>query len=84
MHGKQIKVIKRGQRNLEATAPQTPSEQTIPPVAERELKEVISGWVREHQRRSEEFRENYSSLLNRLGFKSPAANRLAMASAAQK
>jgi hypothetical protein len=51
---------------------------------ERELREVVSGWVREHQRRTEEFRQNYSTLLSSLGFKSPAAGRLAVASALNK
>lgn len=39
----------------------------------RETREVVSDWVRDHKRRAEEFRENYSALLDRLGFTSPIA-----------
>lgn len=41
--------------------------------ARRETREVVSDWVRDHKRRAEEFRENYSALLDRLGFTSPIA-----------
>lgn len=37
----------------------------------RETREVVSDWVRDHKRRADEFRENYSALLDRLGFASP-------------
>jgi len=37
----------------------------------RETREVVSDWVRDHRRRADEFRENYSALLDRLGFTSP-------------
>ena len=37
----------------------------------RETREVVSDWVRDHKRRADEFRENYSALLDRLGFMSP-------------
>lgn len=83
MHGKQVRVIKRGQISQAPAQPETPAMQSAP-AAERELKEVVSGWVRDHQRRSEEFRQNYSTLLGNLGFKSPAAGRFALASALQK
>lgn len=39
--------------------------------ARRETREVVSDWVRDHKRRADEFRENYSALLDRLGFTSP-------------
>lgn len=39
--------------------------------ARRETREVVSDWVRDHRRRAEEFRENYSALLDSLGFSSP-------------
>ena len=41
----------------------------------RETREVVSDWVRDHRRRAEEFRENYSALLDRLGFSSPLSCR---------
>jgi hypothetical protein len=43
--------------------------------ARRETREVVSDWVRDHRRRAEEFRENYSALLDRLGFTSPLSCR---------
>lgn len=70
MHGKQIRVIKRDERGRAATQADAPVK-TPATTAERELKDVVSGWVREHQRRADEFRQNYSTLLGRLGFKSP-------------
>lgn len=37
---------------------------------ERQVKTVVSGWVSDHQQRSEEFRQTYSGLLKELGFAS--------------
>ena len=76
---KRVRVVKREQR-LEAAAPDRPS-----PVAAalpaREVKDVVSGWVREHQRRSEEFRNNYSTLLGQLGLTAPWAGKVARVAA---
>ena len=60
-----VRVVKRGQ-----------TEQSQPARAEedgggRETKDVVSGWVREHVRRSEEFRSNYARLLRDSGFVFP-------------
>lgn len=76
MHGRQVRVIKREQRGQSAAEPAPAREARS---AERELKEVVSGWVRDHQRRAEEFRQNYSTLLTGLGFKSPTARGFAVA-----
>ena len=46
----------------------------------RETREVVSDWVRDHRRRADEFRENYSVLLDRLGFSSPLSCRTTGAS----
>ena len=68
---KRIKIVKRGAAanvsaaRAEETAVRTERE------ARRETREVVSDWVRDHRRRAEEFRENYSALLDRLGFSSP-------------
>jgi hypothetical protein len=43
--------------------------------ARREARDVVSDWVRDHRLRAEEFRENYSALLDRLGFTSPLSCR---------
>ncbi len=41
----------------------------------RETREVVSDWVRDHRRRADEFRQNYSALLDKLGFTSPVSCR---------
>ena len=68
-HEKRVRIVKRGLRN-EAAAPAEAR-----PAAAREAKDVVSGWVREHQRRSEEFRSNYSTLLGQLGLTAPWAGK---------
>lgn len=70
---KRIKIVKRGAAATATvvvaaagdTATRTERE------ARRETREVVSDWVRDHRRRADEFRENYSALLDRLGFTSP-------------
>lgn len=70
-HEKRVRIVKRGLKN-EAAAPVEAR-----PASAREAKDVVSSWVREHQRRSEEFRDNYSALLGQLGFTAPWAARAA-------
>lgn len=70
-HGKRVRVVKREQAGREAQAVAAPNKPAAAINPVREVKEVVSGWVREHQRRSEEFRRNYSSLLNDLGLTTP-------------
>ena len=74
-HEKRVRIVKRGLRN-EAAAPAEARPATSAPAA-REAKDVVSGWVREHQRRSEEFRNNYSTLLGQLGLTAPWAGKSA-------
>ena len=70
---KRIRIVKRGEAAATAagaaqagdTAARSERE------AHRETREVVSDWVRDHRRRAEEFRENYSALLDKLGFSSP-------------
>lgn len=67
-----IKRDKRGSADSAAAAPLAESTET----AERKLKTVVSGWVREHQQRSEEYRQMFASLLKETGFRpSRAASR---------
>jgi hypothetical protein len=75
-NAKRIKIVKRSggaavvaAARAEETAVRTERE------ARRETREVVSDWVRDHRRRAEEFRENYSALLDRLGFSSPLSCR---------
>lgn len=67
---KQIRVIKGGRTAREAQPQQTAGVKTAA-AAVREVKEVVSDWVRDHRQRSEEFRRNYSTLLGEMGFKTP-------------
>ena len=64
-----IRIIKRGQRANEETAAQAAVAVSAEP-SERELKSVVSGWVREHRQRSEEYRRSFADLLKESGFRS--------------
>ena len=67
---KRIRVIKGGRAARETQA-QEPVGVKSAAAAVREVKEVVSDWVRDHRQRSEEFRRNYSALLGEMGFKTP-------------
>lgn len=77
---KRIRIVKRGAATnvsaarVEETATRTERE------SRRETREVVSDWVRDHRRRADEFRENYSALLDKLGFSSPLTCRTTGAS----
>jgi hypothetical protein len=77
-HAKRVRVIKRGLSGHEAESSRdttatghvgNASRDTGD--AGREVRDVVSDWVRDHRRRAEEFRRNYSILLGEVGFKSP-------------
>ena len=69
---KRIRVIKGGRAAREAEAAQQQAVSVKSAAAAvREVKEVVSDWVRDHRQRSEEFRRNYSALLGEMGFKTP-------------
>lgn len=66
-----IRVIKRESRQAEgAPAVQAPARGAAQR-PEREVKDVVSGWVREHQSRTDEFRRNFAHLLRDMGFAPP-------------
>ncbi len=67
---KRIRIIKGGRAALVAEAK---AGEAAAKTAEsgREVKAVVSDWVRDHRRRSDEFRRNYSALLGEVGFKLP-------------
>lgn len=73
---RRIRIVKREERAAEPRKPE-PRRRRPEGAAEgeREARDVVSGWVRDHQRRSEEFRINYSNLLGELGFSAPWAGR---------
>ncbi|HKG12772.1 MAG TPA: hypothetical protein VKB12_05515 [Pyrinomonadaceae bacterium] len=70
---KRIKIVKRGAAATAAPVVVAAGDKAARPEREarRETREVVSDWVRDHRRRAEEFRENYSALLDSLGFSSP-------------
>jgi hypothetical protein len=77
---KRIRIVKRG---AAATVPAARVEETATRSEReprRETREVVSDWVRDHRRRADEFRENYSALLDKLGFSSPLTCRTTGAS----
>jgi hypothetical protein len=67
---KRVRIIKGGRAarptGVAGVAAETAAAQS------REVKEVVSDWVRDHRRRSDEFRRNYSTLLGEVGFKLPS------------
>ena len=70
---KQIRVIKGGRaaREAEAAGVNQAAERSAA-AAVREVRDVVSDWVRDHRQRSDEFRRNYSTLLGEMGFKAPS------------
>jgi hypothetical protein len=69
-HAKRVRVIKGGRAGREAE-PARNAVAEHESDARRDVRDVVSDWVRDHRRRSEEFRRNYSTLLCEMGFKSP-------------
>lgn len=71
-NGRPVRVVKRGQAARE-------ERKAVDAVAasaresEREVKTVVSGWVREHRERAEEFRLAFAGLLRDVGF-NPASS----------
>jgi hypothetical protein len=67
---KRVRIIKGG-RTAQAIEPARVTAES-PAAQGREVREVVSDWVRDHRRRSDEFRRNYSALLGEVGFKMPS------------
>jgi hypothetical protein len=79
---KRIKIVKRGGAAVATASSAQAGDTAVRTEREsrRETREVVSDWVRDHRRRAEEFRENYSALLDKLGFSSPLSCRTTGAS----
>ena len=71
-NAKRIRVVKRGEAAAAGAGRAGDAAARPERESRRETREVVSDWVRDHRRRADEFRENYSALLDRLGFTSPA------------
>lgn len=68
---KRVRIIKGGRAaQQQAEAARVAAETAVAPG--REVRDVVSDWVRDHRRRSDEFRRNYSTLLGEVGFKIPS------------
>lgn len=75
---KRVRIIKGGraaQQQQQAEAAPAAADKPVAPG--REVRDVVSDWVRDHRRRSDEFRRNYSTLLGEVGFKMPSFGRSA-------
>ena len=60
-----IRIIKR---DSQASEPKAETARPKRPVdSEREMKTVVSGWVKEHARRSDELRKSFAKLLAEVG-----------------
>jgi endonuclease/exonuclease/phosphatase (EEP) superfamily protein YafD len=67
-----VRIIKHNQRvSGESLAKALGDARTQP--SERELKTVVSGWIREHRQRSEEYRRAFANLLKESGLRSQGA-----------
>ena len=67
---KRVRIIKGGRATQQQQQQQAATQRAAAPG--REVREVVSDWVRDHRRRSDEFRRNYSALLGEVGFKMPS------------
>ena len=63
-----VRVIKRDQRERTESVAKAVTEDGAETI-ERKLRTVVSGWVREHQERSEEYRRMFTSLLKETGLR---------------
>jgi len=67
---RQVRVVKRGQ-SVEPEATNRGEAESHVRDGGRVTKDIVSGWVREHVRLTEEFRHNYARLLRDSGFVFP-------------
>jgi hypothetical protein len=72
-----VRVIKKGQKAEAESVAKAAAGGVSAATSERELKSVVSGWVREHRQRSEEYRRSFADLLKETGFHLPRRARLA-------
>jgi hypothetical protein len=69
---KRVRIIKGGRAARVAEASGGEASATTAAEPAREVRAVVSDWVRDHRHRSDEFRRNYSTLLGEVGFKLPS------------
>jgi hypothetical protein len=67
---RKVRIIKRSERaDAERALEDAPAPEARAANSEREMRTVVSGWVREHKERTEEFRSAFASLLRAKGFR---------------
>ena len=65
-----VRIVKRDQRARSEQTPQaTTSEGGAVKNTERELKNVVAGWVREHRQQAEQYRRAVTSMLRERGLR---------------
>jgi predicted component of type VI protein secretion system len=70
-----VRVVKRDERMRAETNVKDAREDGVEN-QERKLKTVVSGWIREHKERSEEYQRMFATMLRETGFRpSRAASR---------
>jgi hypothetical protein len=69
---KRVRIIKGGRAAQQQQSQVARVAAEKPAAPGREVRDVVSDWVRDHRRRSDEFRRNYSTLLGEVGFKMPS------------
>ena len=67
---KRVRIIKGGRAAQVAEPARVAADSAA--AQGREVRDVVSDWMRDHRRRSDEFRRNYSTLLGEVGFKMPS------------
>ncbi len=68
-----VRIIKREQRERAAAA--QPAVEAAPENPERKLRGVVTGWVRDHRQRTEEYRRAFKDILVEAGFRAPRPSR---------
>lgn len=69
---RQVRLIRKSKPQAQSVSSPEPTPVTRSQPSEREIKTVVSGWVREHRQRSEEFRLTFAALLKGGGFQVPS------------
>lgn len=67
-----VRLISKRKQQAVAEAHNEGATSARPKPTDREIKNVVSSWVRDHRQRSEEFRRNFASLVKVGGLRLPA------------
>lgn len=59
-----IKLIRKRDAQADATTSGEPAARTTGASSERDIKNVVSRWVRDHRQRTEEFQRTFATLWN--------------------